>query len=373
MAITITKEPSGIYPAYNDSFIEFTSSLANNNRAEITIYPTATFPNVILLYPDEDGKYLFNLKEVMKVRFNEDGFNDQNYFTDADYKSITGNYIEQEIDIDVFNDSTSDITLTKDYTFYKSVLQVGRTIPANLYGLLSYSEDDSTYYLTYFKGFPFSFDLRRIEPDENTEIEVENVTAADSSVPLTDAELANGALRMNVDRGDGDSWNNTGFLDIIEAVNKLHILDEEIIRSVVYLDVRNVCSGVYLKWFNSQGGFSYYLFQQYKIESVGGQDLGYILNSDFNNIEDSIGFVKSTGKQSSRTFVIKARYNANEFEILKDLLYSPSIQLYTSTEQDADADFIDVTVEGTLRNSNKRGNNEIILTVVLPEIVTAKL
>ena len=70
MAITITTEPTGIYPGSNDSFVIFTSDLADNNRAEITVSPASLFPNVFIIYPDSDGEYIFNLKEAVQAVFN---------------------------------------------------------------------------------------------------------------------------------------------------------------------------------------------------------------------------------------------------------------------------------------------------------------
>jgi len=93
MAITFTKEPEGIYPAYNDSFIEFSSDLADDNKAEITLYPVDIFTRVFVIYPDTDGKYLFNLKEAVKVIFNANGFSDSNFFVDSYYKNISGLYL----------------------------------------------------------------------------------------------------------------------------------------------------------------------------------------------------------------------------------------------------------------------------------------
>ena len=120
MAISFIKEPEGIYPAYNDSFIEFNSDLADNNKAEITIYPIDIFTKTFIIYPDADGNYLFNIKEAVKVIFNKGGFNDSNFFTDSYYKSIEGLYLSQLVKIEVFNDSTSE-SLLKYYDFFKAV------------------------------------------------------------------------------------------------------------------------------------------------------------------------------------------------------------------------------------------------------------
>ncbi len=83
MAISILKEPSGIYPAYNDSFIEFQSSLIGDKRAEVTVFPTSVFTRTFVLYPDSQGRYLFNLKEDPEEKSNLASEEKNRIFEDA--------------------------------------------------------------------------------------------------------------------------------------------------------------------------------------------------------------------------------------------------------------------------------------------------
>lgn len=370
MAITITKQPEGIYPAYNDSFIQFSSDLADNNKAEITVDPIAIFPNVFVLYPDIDGNYLFNLKEAVKVILNENGFEDSNYFTDAYWKSISGLYLLQDITIKVLSDIASE-QVNKSYEFFKAVKQVGQNIHANPFQLLTYSPDGVDHSMTYYEGFPFNFDIQRVIYAADKVLTVKNLNTGivSDDMPVT----STGAFRMNVDRGGGNNWTSGNILPLIVGVNRLEIHENGAFRSNLLLTKRKECSGIYLKWFNSEGGYSHFLFNRYFIEAVRGQDMGTVLNSDFNNIEDVTGSLLSTGKEASRSFVVKAKYNSSEYENLKDIFTSPLIQIYTSFQAYIEGRYIDVSVNGTFNNSNKRGNNEIVLNIDLPEMITAKL
>lgn len=368
MAITFSKEPEGIYPAYNDSFIEFASSLADNNKAEITLYPVDIFTRTFIIYPDSDGNYLFNIKEAVKVIFNVAGFKDANFFTDIYYKSISGVYLLQQVKIEVFNDSTSE-SKTEYYDFFKAVKQIGELIFSNPYQLLSYSKDGLNHSITYFEGFPLHFDILKV--DAGVDIVVKSLNTGNESEVMNPE--ASGSFRINVDRGGGNNWTYDNFLPLIEGLNRLEIYEDTVFKSNLILNKKKKCSGVYLKWFNRNGGFSHYLFEEYFVDKMKSSELGRVLNVDFNNIPNVTSNYKSTGKKAAESLNVKARYNSEEYELLKDIFTSPFIQMYTSRTAYVEGSFIDVFVDGTISFSNKRGNNEIKLTVDLPEVITAKL
>ena len=370
MSITIIKEPTGIYPCYNDSFIEFNSDLADNYKAEITIHPTLIFTKVFVIYPDPDGNQFFNLKEAVKVIFNEAGFKDSNVFTTAYFKSISGLYLSQNIDIEVFNDSTSETT-SETYEFYKAVKQIGKNISSNPFRLLAFSNDGINHSLTYYEGFPFSFDIQRILYILGKEIFVKSLNTGIVTSAMTVTET--GAFRINVDKGGGDNWTSDNFLPLIEGLNRLEIYEDATFKTNLLLTKRKQCSGIYLKWHNDEGGFSNYLFNKFTIESIKSKDSGFVLNNEFENIYDLIRNSFSTGKEAEKELIVKATYNKSEYETLKYIFTSPLIQMYTSFTAYVEGKFIDVAIEGSMTNANKKNNNEIVLKIQLPKVITVKL
>jgi hypothetical protein len=369
MAITFSKEITGIYPAYNDSYIEFTSDLVDHNKAEIQAYPLSLFPKKFVIYPDTDGNYLFNLKESVKVVLNQNGFNDSNFDTSVYSKSITDLFLDQQqFDIEVFNDVTSE-TITKNYDFFKAVKQVGENISSNEYQLLSYSKDGVSHYLTYFEGFPFHFDILKVV--SGTEITIKNLNndiTTDPFIPSSD-----GSFRLNIDKGGGENWTSDNVLPLIEGLNRLVIYEDGNFKTNLFVNKIKQCSGIYLKWMNRSGGYNHYLFNKFFVTQKAGVDLATVLNSDFNNIAETIGFEKSIGKESTKTINVKVRYSHLDFEILSDIFTSPSIQLYTSETAYIEGNFIDVTIEGSMSFGNKRNNNELAIAINLPALVTVKL
>lgn len=368
MAIVFTKEPEGIYPAYNDSFIEFSSDLADNNKAEITIFPVEIFTRIFLIFPDADGKYLFNLKEAVKVVFNQNGFSDENFDTSIYWKSIIGLYLLQQIQINVFSDIDNEIVI-KNYEFYKAVKQIGEAINSNPFQLLSFSQNGIDHEMTYFEGFPFHFDIQKVV--SGSDITVKNLNTDNETAIMN--PTTSEAFRIIIDRGGAHNWTSDNVLPLIEGLNRLEINEGGSFKSNLWITKKKKCSGVYLKWFNRSGGFSHYLFDRYFVEETKGSNLGNVLNNDFSNIPNAIGTHKSLGKKGEGTLIIKAKYDSSDYENIKDIVLSPLVQIYTSYEAYIEGRFIDVIVNTVLPHSNKREKNEIILNVELPGLITAKL
>lgn len=369
MAITFLKEPEGIYPAYNDSFIEFTSDLADNNKVEITVYPTTVFGRNFVIYPDADGKYLFNLKEPIKAIFNAEGFEDANLFTDSYWKSVTDIYHELAIDIKVYSDTSSE-QFSRSYEFIKAVKQVGEPTFDNEFRLLTYTPDGINHELTYFEGFPFHFEIQRVVYSSGKYIRVKSLNTSAQTDKMSVTET--GAFRINVDRGQGGNWTTDAVLPLIDGLNRLEVYENTVFKANLILRKVKPCSGVYIKWFNRNGGYSHYLFKEYYNENIKGRDAGLIVNTEFQNINEITGAVKSTGKNAERSFVVKAKYRRSEYEVLRDIFISPFVQIYTSTNPNVEGRFVDVLVNGSFTRNNKKEFNDIVITVDLPDMITAK-
>ena len=370
MAITIIKEPSGIYPAYNDSFIEFESDLFDNNRAEITIFPNSLFPNTFSIFPNLQGRYLFNLKEFVKFVFNQDGFEDKNFFDNAFYKSISGTYLTQSLSIEVFNNEDSE-TISKTYEFFKSVKQAGEYVFENKFQLLNNSKNGVDYYLTYFEGFPFHFDIQRVVFSVGKKIKIINKNDDFEAIEMT--PNFTGSFRFNIDRSENLNWTSGGLMTLSDGVNNLEIYEDGEFRTNVFLKKKKPCSGVYLKWWNSNGGFSHWLFDEFHSEKIKGKDIDLINSNNFENVGSFGSEFKSIGKTASRSLKIRTVCDQKEAKELRSLFYSPLIQYYTSKNANKKGVFIDVQVEETYQFNNKKGNQEFVIEIELPQLITARL
>lgn len=384
MAFTFTKEPSGIYPAYNDSWIQFSSDLASNNKAVIDISPDSVFPSEFLVYPDTSGTYTFNLREVVQILLNSDGFNDQNdtapvgYVEDYPYGYVniaTGQ--TNEMTITVSNPSAgTDIDTARDYEFIRGVKQIGEDIYANEAQVLTRCEGENgvDYRITYFEGYPFTFELLRIPSTDS--IRIDNLNSGDSSTEYS--PTATGSVRYWVDKGDGDNWTTSGYLPLSETDNRLEIYTGVsptlTFKTNVVVRKVNEMGGVYLKWFNADGGYSYWLFDEYRREDLRASDVGVASNEQFLNVDDGRQSpTKSLGRDASKRLRLVTRVEDWQARQLESLFYSPSVQMYTSTTPHVGGQWVNVDVLSNFRFANKKRLNEVTLSIELPELITPKL
>lgn len=365
MAITIIKEPSGIYPAFNDSFLQFKSSLDGNERAEVTVFPQTLFPNTFTIFADLDGLYTFNLKEAVKTVLNiSGGFEDSDFFTNAFFKSISGNYLEQGIQVEVFGTDENE-TFFKNYTFYRSVKQVGERVFDNEFQLLLPSVNGVDYYAEYWEGFPFQIDVSRVVFSDSKEIVVKNRTTGFETLKIKPDFT--GILRLNVDRSDGENWTKKGILPLRRGLNRLEFYEDGDFRLNLTLLKKERRKGVLLKWFNNQGGYSHWLFDPYFSERLKSKDLDLVSSNQFLNVGEFGSEVRSIGKSSRHTLKLRTKADQKAVEVLKGLFVSPHVEVYTSQDVNLRGSFVAVEVEETFDFSNKKSNNDFEVTIMLPE------
>lgn len=385
MAITITKEPSSIYPAYNDCWIQFSSDLAGNDKAEVDISPDSTFPSTFLIYPDTNGVYTFNLREAIQIVLNESGFNDPNDTPPADYvEGYPYGYMKlasgetNAMTIEVFNDATSETKSDMSYEFIRGVKQIGEDIYANSAQVLNVCEglNGTDYQLTYFEGFPFTFELQRILTTEA--VSLKNLNSGDETAAAF-TPASNGSVRYWVDKGNGSNWTTSGFLPLSETDNRIEVYvavppAAGVFKTNVRIRKVNERAGVYLKWFNADGGYSYWLFDEYRREDLRTSMLGVSANEQFLNVDEGREApFKSIGSSATKRLRLNTRVEDWQAKQLESLYYSPSVQMYTSTTPHLSGTWVNVEVVSNLQIANKKKLNEVVVNIELPELITPKL
>ncbi|MFP5437475.1 MAG: hypothetical protein ACLGH8_06815 [Bacteroidia bacterium] len=143
------------------------------------------------------------------------------------------------------------------------------------------------------------------------------------------------------------------------------------------VDKANGCKGIYLKWFNAQGGYSYWLFENtYAIDRVV-KSLGE-LNRDFNNLEYSLARTVQIGQQVQDTIKVVAELlTPPQRNIVQNLLESPKVYLFTGTPYGRTNyhDWVEVAVKtNTARIKNSREElTNFSFDLELPERYTLTL
>lgn len=380
--ITITKEPTGIYPVFNDSYLEFTSDLINNYKCEISIpliMENIFKSNKFIIYPNHNGKYIFNLKYIVKGFLTVDGFNDMFSETPTNFnlngfgESINQGYRRQQFNIKVYNDDTYD-SKTVTYEFFKSVKQIGEPIFNNTYQILNHSLNGFDFNLTYFEGFPFTIDLQRIET--GTEINIKNLNNGIISQFLESSST--NVYRLYLDTGI-DNWTTTEFLPLTDTINRFEIYGTTVFgesNNRVNLNLKKVPSkcGIYLKWFNHNGGYSYYLFDEFYDNTLTTKDLSSIRINKFLNINDGLVSPSTLiGKSGVKKMKVTTLVDKNEAKIIESLFTSPSIQMWSSQIPFNNGYWTNINISNSYKINTKKDINKVGLIIELPELLTPTL
>lgn len=371
MAITFTT------PLPNDKWL-----LSENNRivefssdyAEPTAFCDITIPTLtpIRIYPLPDGSFWFNFKNYISslLKDYEDNLDITVNPVDIDsfVKDWSKVYYTDEIDFNItFTDGFEEDTQVTPYVLLGAEqpydYKKGRTVESNDDVILSPLKlnTNNRYYLKYWDGYPFDIGYtleRGVTSDTQA---ILNLTNAIASPNINFTQTVS---RLVI--SDGDTTQSLElYLPLVDGYNELKFVNPFV---DLYKDPAGC--GVYLKWLNQYGGYSYWLFNEfYKVDSRN-RSLGTI-NNDFFNLDETISQSKQLGKTSSNAWTILAdNLNPNDMNIAKGILTSPKVYLFTGIRfaQNNFNDWLEValnTTTSTIKNPREE-KGELSLTIELP-------
>lgn len=368
--INFTKDLLPINPAYNNSIIQFYSdTITGATKATITIEGDS-FVTVPL-----DNVFTFNFKEIIKTKINSNRFEDV-----VVPNLITEDYIQPDptigrefnVNINVQNYTTGE-TLSKTYYFQRSVEQLPNyhrltSLPNGIRVLLP-TANQIDYNVKYFEGFPFDFTVNNLRAFNS--IYFKNITTnqqTDAYYNITDE-----AKRIIISDG-GTNTTNTDILVNSSTLNKIELyLNETFKANINITKVESQC-GVYLKWLNYEGSYSYWLF-----DSIFKDNLTPKTIDDFAGYYDNLQNLTSTshliGKTATKTLQINTKFDNGDAEYLSDLVMSPAVWMYAHQvpfQQIQDKhDWIGVKVsDAAFQVDRKNSKQKLNLTITLPDVNT---
>lgn len=375
MAIVFLKQLDNtkVNLVYNNNLVRFYSSSSFTPvNSTITIGS-----NVVTLFPDPNGVFTYNFKDLITTILNVDNFKDDlnpdldvSYVYDwTDKISLTDDIV---IEVLLSNDSTE--TNTTNITWLSAFVQLRewkRTYPATELLTTDVSllqkknnTDLYDYHLNYWNGYPFDLTLYANEETititnevdlSNVDLDFDKISRLVFSDGRTDVSIED---TINLQEG----FNNLDFGGFFNLnLNK---------------SVDHCPNGIYLKWINSFGGWNYWLFNRGQ-ENLKTKELG-TLNNDFNNLEDTISPLVSLGKTSESAIKVREqRIKEYDKVMLSDLLDSAKVYLFTGLpfSQNTFNDWIEVNLSaGTFVLENPRSDlYRLDLTIELPTNITRTL
>jgi hypothetical protein len=330
----------------------------------------SNIPNVnIRLYSDPDNNFFLNLKPYITALINSTNFQDTlNPNIDASnpatflYDQTVKNYIQKGT---LFTITLADDTVDSSYKildYIAGVVQLGNSPDFNknsLYALSAFKPGTTnTYYLKYWQGYPFDVSLHYIYTNK---LKIKNLTTLFEEQFISQTGHIQ---RLFFSDGRTDETLED-LLPMQEGFNQLQLTQSPILvnstpvfesaadrrNNTIYITLEKVpyTCGVYLKWFNAMGGYSYWLFEDtYSIDRSTKQ-LGE-LDYDNTNVENTNTRTLQIGKESQDTLKIIAELlTPDERSIVEGLLDSPKIYLFTGKpfSRNSSRDWVEVTLKTT--------------------------
>lgn len=374
----------------------------NNNVSNIVVVPGMSevldyvkitlplYSTSFIVTPSSGGNLTtFNFREVFKVlmtnNINAD-LGEPIEEVDLNNDLLALFTVEYEANFKGFN---IPVSVSVDYKAFHSVEQIGETVVKDITKPHLLNQTN----LTFFKGYPFDFSLY-----SNSSIQLNNLN--------TDAFVLYGAVpdgvnRVYLSRGKYLLDQVDEFPDFIARVladggtvvsnpcyspdlvpllrdgyNDLRVILN--INPSIYLKINliDACEGVYLKWFNEDGVWDYWLFNNIHKDNIDSKVID-IYNTDFESIETTYFPSLITGKEAINTLDLTYNgLNDYEYKQVKSILTSPRVELFIGNKDDDFSIAVagggdDYTkawmgvrvLNGKITKSNKLGFNDISISI----------
>jgi hypothetical protein len=361
--------------AYNNDVLRFYSDSTDPALyADVTLSETSAIlmvgeePKVyftIRLYPNPQGQFYINLQPHVAATLNTRNFEDTlqtalaaGSNTTFTYPYSNGTLLNGNLKISVAHKTAPADSATSTLVWLGGVQQFGNYTRLATADLLLLSpirkESLNEYYFKYWQGYPFDISI----------LDYSGVLVLRrnfSVVNETNALTATLSPKSNVTRiafsdGRTDETLET-LLPLAEGMNKLKISTSATRQKWAHIEKIPYKSGVYLKWLNAMGGYSYWLFEDtYAIDrstKYNGE-----IDRDNDNLENAFGRTLQTGKESQDTLKIIAELlTEDERRIVETILDSPKIYLFTGKplSQNSYRSWIEVTLKtGSARLKNPK-------------------
>lgn len=362
--------------AYNNNVIRFTSNSEATPLSAVLTLGSIT----ITIYPTPGGTFYFNFKEYITTIINTYNFSDTlSPILDAsDLNSYTydyGGYLNLYFQITVnLSNNTSEIT-SLNIPFLSGVMQIENykknvtQRDGEIILLPLKPNTNNKYYVKYWEGYPFDVSFLNYQYP----IEGLNLISLTNNTNLLEYSFEQKGKITRLFFSDGRIDESiTDLLPIALGINEISWLDK-----FLYVDKQDVCSGIYMKWFNNYGGYSYWLFPNFAQRTQTMRNIGE-LNTDFENLEDTTNQVSQIGIEAGQRLTVNSdKLTDDEFNLLSTILTSSKVWLFTGEpfSQSESNDWMEVKILNTnQRTRNYKGQAlEINLDIELPDLYTITL
>lgn len=291
----------------------------------------------IVIYPNIDDTFWFNFKDYFNVLFEriKDEI-DPTGVTNSDIDTFVFDWTKSvkviNVTWKVYHTDTSFVSDT-DLLYvvhgvedlYKHKRGVTKDGLNNHY-LTPLSVGSTTrHYARYWHGFPFDIGFTQAIPNVVSPQRWKNLT---NGIETPDITTPHACQRMFLSNGD-TTHTLEDFMPLVNGYNEIRMPETN--NTYVYLDLWKMTEscGVYLKWYNNKGGYSYWLFSEFHAETLNTKGLGMI-NNDFEELGNTVSPSVSLGREGREGMnLMYENLNADDYNYLKSLFLSQKIYLFT--------------------------------------------
>lgn len=370
MALTFQTnlDTGAILYAFNNNIVKFKSNTSGVSQTMAEIF---TNVNTIKIYPDPNGWFWFNFKGLKSVQLaNYDDTINPDLATSLTYNWSDKAYLEETITFKVYLSNGTNETATRAVKWlngYVNLLEYKQKYPS-LY--LNYNAFllKPLPLVKYWAGLPFDVGFYKSTTGNFTLNNISNGLNYTFTAAYKVPRLFFSDGRLDVSIED--------YVPLNDGYNSMRITSGSNTIDFNVEKITSYCNGHYLRWLNSFGGWSYWLFFKGN-ENINTKELG-VIDNDFSNLSDTVSPYKSLGTESSNTIQIQQEnITPDEMLILRDLLDSVKVYLFTGKAftKSSDKDWLEVIIKGgnyRLSNSREKLNN-LNLTIELPTNDNRKL
>ena len=378
LVFTTDINPGKLRMAFNNDIIRFyTTNTSPPKYCDITAEGLS-----VHLLPDPDGRFFFNFRPYVAALVNTRNFDDT---TDADlnvsnpssfvYDFTSGTYLELEVAISITTGNNTVDSATYNLSWIAGVEQINdyhNFSKTGTYLLSPFRKlSGNSYYLKYWQGYPF--DIALYTPGNSL------MFANQTNLLSVNLEMTGHGDRLFFSDGRTDETLED-LLPLVEGLNKIRMIHgphPSPSDKFIYLDKMPYTGGVYLKWLNSYGGYSYWLFEDTYTIDRSTKQLGEI-DRELYNLEDTITRTYQLGKESQDSMrLIAELLNDDERRVVEGILDSPKIYLFTGQPyaRSSRKDWVEVSLKTTgarLKNAKQPLTN-FTFDIELPQRYTQRL
>lgn len=344
-----------LYKAYNNHIVRFGTT--GESPAHATL---STDGFTAKLYPDPQGSFFFNFKPYIASLINTRNFDDAitPVLVTANpasfvYDFTQGTYLERDVNFRIARTNGHVDEAQFNLAWFAAAEQPAdyRNFGRGDYFVLTPMQPRNAthFYAKYWEGYPFDFAIY---------CPLASLYLRNTTTGFTQGLPMKGKMNRIVLSDGRTNISLESLLPLAAGYNTIRLMgDDAPSRKDRFLTLQKMpyqC-GVYLKWLNKYGGYSYWLFENTYAVDRGTKALGE-LDNDNANLPQMRSRTTQLGRESQDTMKIVAELlDEDDRRMVEGILESPKIYLFTG--QPYARNGLDQWLEVSLKTSSARIRN----------------